>query len=321
MSCCKVSLLLSFFLTLLLRFSLSSSDSDRTILLDFKKCIEVDPLEKVHNSWDPSAASDPCSGSWEGVSCDETRAHVVAIALDGLGLGGELKFHTLTRLSMLRNLTLSGNNFTGRIEPTFGSMASLQFLDLSGNSFYGAIPGKFNNLYSLNYLNLSMNKFSGGYPDGIRNLQQLKIFDVHGNDLWGDIGGLFQQLRNVEHVDLSWNRFYGSVNAGYSNVSGLANTAKHLNLSHNSLNGGFFDGKTLQLFRNLDVLDLSNNRITGLLPSFDSLPNLKVLKLRNNSLFGSVPEELFETIIPLEDLDLSSNGFTGTLFVYFPADI
>ncbi|KAI4371241.1 hypothetical protein MLD38_019503 [Melastoma candidum] len=292
---------------------LSISESDVSYLLEFRKGIRVDPLGKVLSSWDPSRAPNPCSGSWEGVSCDETGGHVVGIALDGLGLAGELKFHTLTGLYMLRNLTLSGNNFTGRIEPTFGSMGSLQYLDLSHNSFYGSIPGKFNDLYSLNYLNMSMNGFSGGYPDGLSNLQQLKVFDLRGNNLYGDVGVLFQQLRNVEHVDLSSNRFYGNVNIGFLNASSLANTAKYLNLSHNNLNGGFFDGGTLQIFRNLEVLDLGNNSIGGQLPSFNSLPNLKVLKLGNNLLFGSMPEELFETISQLVELDLSSNGFTGSI--------
>ncbi|KAI4365462.1 hypothetical protein MLD38_021447 [Melastoma candidum] len=307
---CAVSFLL---LILLLCCSLSTSDSDVTYLLEFKKGVQVDPLGKVLSSWDPSAAPNPCSGSWEGVLCDSNGEHIVSVALDGLGLAGELKFHTLTGLSMLRNLTLSGNNFTGRIEPKFGSMGSLQYLDLSDNSFYGPIPGKLNGLYSLNYLNLSMNGFSGGYPDGLSNLQQLKVFDVHGNDLWGDVGVLFQQFRNVEHVDLSLNRFFGSINVGISNASSLANTAKYLNLSHNNLNGGFFDGETIQMFTNLEVLDLSNNSITGLFPSFSSLPNLKILKLRNNLLFGSMPESLFEAGSQLQELDLSGNGFTGSI--------
>ncbi|KAG4381442.1 hypothetical protein GLYMA_15G148350v4 [Glycine max] len=78
------------------------------------------------------------------------------------------------------------------------------------------------------------------------------------------------------------------------NVSSLANTVHFLNLSCNNLNGRFFTISTIGLFHNLQVLDLSDNFITGQLPSF-----------------GSVPEELLQTSMPLEELDLSFNGFTS----------
>jgi Leucine-rich repeat (LRR) protein len=40
------------------------------------------------------------------------------------------------------------------------------------------------------------------------------------------------------------------------------------------------------------------------------LPNLRVLRLGSNQLFGLIPEELLESSV-LEELDLSGNGFTG----------
>ncbi|CAN7033590.1 unnamed protein product [Brassica oleracea var. botrytis] len=64
---------------------------------------------------------------------------IIAINLDRLGLSGELKFSTLTGLTSLRNLTLSGNNFLGRVVPSLGAISSLQRLDLrdSGNLLAG----------------------------------------------------------------------------------------------------------------------------------------------------------------------------------------
>ena len=60
-------------------------------------------------------------------------------------------------------------------------------------------------------------------------------------------------------------------------------------------------------------MDLENNQINGELPSFGSQPGLKILKLARNELFGTVPEELLQSLIPLQELDLSQNGFTGEL--------
>ncbi|XP_028102151.1 probable inactive receptor kinase At5g10020 [Camellia sinensis] len=313
--------ILTHTLSLLLLFSLiifvSSSQDELRSLLEFKKGIRVDPLGKVLNSWNQSsAAADPnsCPHSFYGVVCADS-GNVTAILLDGLGLAGDLKFFTLNGLKMLRNLSLSGNFFTGRLVPALGFMYTLQYLDLSGNLFYGPIPARMNDLWGLNYLNLSSNNFAGVFPSGIRNLQQLYVLDLHSNQLRGDIQDLFSELRNVEFVDLSYNMFYGSLSMDLYNISSLANTVQHLNLSHNDLGGGFFKDEAIQLFRNLEVLDLGHNHINGQLPSFGSLPNLQVLRLGNNRLFGLIPEELLEDLIRLKELDLSGNGFSGPIHV------
>uniref|UniRef100_A0A1J3GHN3 Putative inactive receptor kinase n=1 Tax=Noccaea caerulescens TaxID=107243 RepID=A0A1J3GHN3_NOCCA len=284
-------------------------------LLEFRKGIR-DESSHQRISWsDPSSLSDPttCPDGWPGISCDPESGSIVAINLDRLGLSGELKFSTLSGLTSLRNLTLSGNNFSGRVVPSLGGISSLQHLDLSDNGFYGPIPGRISELWGLNYLNLSANKFEGGFPSGFRNLQQLRSLDLRGNKMWGDVGEIFTELKNVEFVDLSCNRFHGGLSLSMDNISSISNTLRHLNLSHNALNGGFFSKDSMGLFKNLEILDLENNQINGELPLFESQPNLKILKLARNQLFGSVPEELLQSSIPLRELDLSQNGFTGSI--------
>ncbi|KAF5944838.1 hypothetical protein HYC85_018915 [Camellia sinensis] len=308
---------LFFFLFLLyspIPVSSSSSDEVRS-LLEFKKGILEDPLGKVLNSWNQSL-TDPnsCPSSFYGVDCD-INGNVTSISLDRLGLVGDLKFFTLGGLKMLKNLSLSGNSLTGRLVPSMGSMTTLEHLDLSGNQFYGPIPARINDLSGLNFLNLSSNNFTGGFPIGIRNLQQLKVFDLHSNGFFGDIQDLFSELRNVEFVDLSYNMFSGSLDMDLQNISSLSNTVQYLNLRHNGLGGGFFHPEVIQLFRNLQVLDLGDNQLSGELAPFWSLPNLRVLRLGSNRLFGSIPEELLESLIPLEELDLSENGFSGPIHV------
>ncbi|KAJ4951475.1 hypothetical protein NE237_028307 [Protea cynaroides] len=298
----------------MLFFGILGSQEEVQSLLEFKKGIRDDPLGRVLNSWDHSSVkSDECPRAWYGVVCDDSTVSVTALVLEELNLSGDLKLSTLTGLRMLRNLSLSGNFFSGRLVPTMGGMSSLQYLDLSRNQFHGPIPARINDLWGLNYLNLSSNNFTGRFPSGIRNLQQLKNFDLHSNGLWGDVGELMSELRNVEHVDLSFNMFFGSLSLGADNISGLLNTVQYVNMSHNRLNGGFFSDDSVKLFRNLGVLDLGDNQLNGQLPSFGSLPNLRILRLGNNQLYGSIPEELLGNSIPLEELDLSSNGFSGSI--------
>lgn len=168
-------------------------------------------------------------------------------------------------------------------------------------------------LWGLHHLNLSSNNFSGGFPSGIRNLQQLKVLDLHYNSLHGDAGALLSELRNTEYIDLSCNNFSGEIQLDSSSILALANTVRFFNLSHNAISGGFFSDDSVQMFRNLEVLDVSYNQMTGMLPSFDSLPSLHVLRVENNQLEGSIPEELFSSSRQLEDVDLSSNAFSGSI--------
>nr|KYP69465.1 putative LRR receptor-like serine/threonine-protein kinase At4g20940 family [Cajanus cajan] len=303
-------------LLLLLASSSATSFSEFRSLLEFKKGITQDPL-KLLESWTSNSVADSAATCppWKGVFCDEETGNVTAVVLDRLSLGGELKLHTLLDLRMLRNLSLAGNHFTGRLPPALGSLTSLQHLDLSDNRFYGPVPARISELWALNYLNLSHNKFKGGFPSGLGNLQQLRVLDLRANELWAEIGEVLSTLRNVERVDMSLNQFFGGLSLSAENVSGLANTVHFLNLSYNNLNGPFFDGSAVSLFRNLQVLDLSNNSVSGELPSFQSLPSLRVLRLRGNQLFGSVPEELLQTDLQMEEVDLSVNGFTGSIAV------
>ncbi|CAN8298959.1 unnamed protein product [Cochlearia groenlandica] len=311
------SLTLAFFFTSLLLFLDTNAviESELQSLLEFRKGIR-DESSNQRISWSAtSSLTDPttCPEGWSGISCDSATGSIVAINLDRLGLSGELKFTTLTGLKSLRNLTLSGNSFSGRLVPSLGGISSLQHLDLSDNGFYGPIPGRISDLWGLNHLNLSANKFQGGFPSGFHNLQQLRSLDLHGNEFWGDVGEIFAELKNVEFVDLSSNRFHGGLSLSVDNVSSIANTLRHLNLSHNALNGGFFGADSIGFFKNLEVLDLENNNVNGELPSFGSNPSLKILKLARNQLFGAVPEELLQSSIPLLELDLSQNGFTGSI--------
>ncbi|KAL3524695.1 hypothetical protein ACH5RR_013067 [Cinchona calisaya] len=315
-----LSFLLTFFLLLHHHCSAALDDEFRS-LLEFKKGIKTDPLNKIFSTWnltllDPSVRSGnntTCPSSFYGVFCDLSSNSVTSIHLDGLSLSGELKFVTLLPLKSLQNLTLSGNSFTGRLVPALGTMTSLQYLDLSNNQFIGPIPERINDLWGLNYLNLSRNNLTGWYPGRTYNLNQLKVLDLHQNSLNGNVEALFSVLRNVEYVDLSGNSFAGSFALSADNVSSLANTLQYMNLSRNNLAGGFFSGDVMQLFRNLRVLDLGDNGINAELPPMGTLMNLRVLKLRNNNFYGSIPAELLQGPVPLVELDLSANQFSDSI--------
>ncbi|CAL0319645.1 unnamed protein product [Lupinus luteus] len=308
-------LLFIFIFLYFLSVSKAISKLELQSLLEFKKGI-TDPQGKVLETWKAPKriSSAPCPIKWVGILCDDLTGNVTAIALDNFNLGGELKFETLLGLKMLQKLSLSGNHFIGRLPPSFGTLTTLQRLDLSNNQFSGPIPDTINDLWGLHYLNLSLNGFKGGFPV-LTNLQQLTVLDLHSNDFWCNISEVVSSLRNVEIADLSDNMFYGGPQQ-VRDIRAFAHSVKFLNLSQNRLDGPFFGVDSMTLFGNLEILDLSNNMIEGQLPSFGSFSNkFRVLRLRHNLLLGSVPEELLQSSLFLEELDLSGNGFTGSISV------
>ncbi|XWS74251.1 hypothetical protein CRYUN_Cryun02cG0199400 [Craigia yunnanensis] len=285
------------------------AQSDFEALLELKKGIEKDPSGNVLASWDSkSLVSDGCPKNWFGVTCND--GHVTSITLNELGLVGNFSFPVIFGLKMLRNLSISSNQWTGTIS-NIGSILSLEFLDLSSNAFHGVIPSGIVNLKKLALLNLSSNNFEGTFPSGFSNLKSLKYLDLRSNGFSGDIMNLLSQLESVVLVDLSSNQLSGSLDVGLGSSS-FVSSIQYLNISQNLLVGELFAHDGMPYFDSLEVFDASNNQLVGTIPSFNFIVSLRILLLGNNQLSGSLPEALLqESSMILSELDLSLNQLEG----------
>ncbi|KAF7815479.1 putative inactive receptor kinase [Senna tora] len=286
-------------------------NSDIDALLELKKSIQNDPSGVVLNSWDSrSLASDGCPQNWYGILC--TEGNVISIILDNVGLVGDFNFHAINGLKMLRNLSVSNNQFAGSVLH-LGPLESLESLDLSLNKFHGFVPSNLLELHNLVHLNLSSNQFEGTLPAGFDNLDRLKYLDLHANSFSGDIMHIFSHIGSVVHVDLSNNRFSGSLDLGLGNNSFLS-SIQYLNISHNSLIGQLFAHDGMPYLDNLEVFDASYNQLVGNIPSFTFVVSLRILRLGCNQLSGSLPEGLLkESSTTLSELDLSQNKLEGPI--------
>ncbi|KAL1216782.1 putative LRR receptor-like serine/threonine-protein kinase [Cardamine amara subsp. amara] len=120
----------------------------------------------------------------------------------------------------------------------------------------------------------------------------------------------FSALTQLTYLDLSKNTIGGEIPEDLSRCYNL----KHLNLSHNILQGEL----SLSGLSNLEVLDLSVNRIAGdIQSSFPLFCNsLVVANLSTNNFTGRI-DNIFDGCRYLKYVDFSSNTFSGEVWAGF----
>ncbi|HAQ71058.1 MAG TPA: hypothetical protein DCR48_08810 [Flavobacteriales bacterium] len=102
-----------------------------------------------------------------------------------------------------------------------------------------------------------------------------KVLDLNGQGLTKAPSYIFDKI-NTQELDLSNNKLEGSLQAEVRFLQNL----KVLDLSNNKFTG--VPAEIGQL-KNLEVLNLSNNQLTGLPYELGNLSSLKVLNLKGNA--------------------------------------
>ncbi|KAH7841793.1 hypothetical protein Vadar_034443 [Vaccinium darrowii] len=205
---------------------------------------------------------------------------------------------TIRYLNLSHNL-LRGSLVSASDEQIFGS---LKVLDLSYNQLFGELPS-FNFVYDLQVLKLSNNGFSGFVPNGLLKGDSLVLteLDLSGNNLSGPISLITSTTLSV--LNLSSNALSGELPL-------LTGSCAVLDLSRNEFGGNL---TRLAKWANIEILDLSQNHLTGSIPEVTSqFLRLNYLNLSHNFLNSSLPKVI--TQFPkLTVLDLSFNQLVGPL--------
>ncbi|KAK2995989.1 hypothetical protein RJ640_017353 [Escallonia rubra] len=118
--------------------------------------------------------------------------------LNGLSLGGVLA-PELGKLTHLRTLVLSQNQFYGAIPKEFGGLAMLEVLDLRDNNLSGAIPVEIGEMQSLKRLLLCNNKFEGSIPLELGKLNLLSELQFDENLTSAFAAGIVCPNRKIGH--------------------------------------------------------------------------------------------------------------------------
>ncbi|KAL7225646.1 hypothetical protein ACSBR1_020913 [Camellia fascicularis] len=318
-------------------FCLSSSaaylchNDESTALLQFKQLFSFDcsvsgvcragrnpTLTPITDNWEEG--TDCCA--WDGVTCDNTTAHVIGLDLSCACLYGTIHPNSsLFNLVHLQYLDLAANNFNhSQILPSFGRFTNLTHLDLSYSFLSGPIQSSssseevwqgnnFSNsifhLQKLQELWLRGNtELTGKIPSFINGtLRHLRSLDLSETGFTGELPNSIGQLEYLVELDLHNCNFSGTIPRSPKNIY-------FLDLSHNNFEGPI---PPFSIFSQLSHIDFSNNQLTGpfpsSIPSLFHLVNHALLDLSSNNLSDTVELDMFAK---LEYLDLSNSGLSLT---------
>ncbi|KAJ3705309.1 hypothetical protein LUZ61_009014 [Rhynchospora tenuis] len=282
-----------------------------------------------------SGYSLPYLGEWSSLK---------ALSLASNSLVGTITSKGLCRLKNLEELDLSDNYFAGNLPPCIGNLSSLKLVDLSDNQFRVKFPTlAFERVVSLRYLSLSNNQLEGNLSiSSFSNNSYLEVLGLSTNTLnfQVEVVNLPFQLQdlelgncilNVEPIFLYSQHKLRVLDLSNTHSKGLVPALwlleNNTDLIQLDLHKNFFTGSLrlpLLTHENLSILDISDNNLSGELPSDISikLPHLHSLNLSKNCFQGPVR---FISMKYMIFLDLSINNLTddiqnifSTNLTYFP---
>ena len=169
----------------------------------------------------------------------------------------------------------------------FGT-TTISELSLSGYNLDGTLPNTIGQLNTLFEVDLSENSLRGTIPSQISNWTGLFQLSLNDNEFTGNIPNEIYSYTGLFYLDLSYNRLDGNISSLIGNLPSY-----------------------------MFYLALNNNFLTGSLPSsLGKITGLQSASFSNNLLYGTIPNAFYDWS-SVDELDLSSNEFTGRLNPWF----
>ncbi|CAH8251463.1 unnamed protein product [Arabidopsis lyrata] len=260
------------------------------------------------------------------------------LSLLGNNFNGSFWFNSLanqTRLTVFR-LSSKVGMIQAQSESSWVPLFQLKMLMLHNVIIGNKIPEFLVHQHEVCYIDISYSQLTGAFPTWIvqnntrlqilllnnnlltelqlpRLVHGLQVLDISSNRIYDsfpqDIGVVFPHLR---YMKLASNHLHGTIPSSIGEMKSL----EFLDVSSNGL-FGHLPKTFLSACHSLKVLKLSNNQFQGgIFPEHANLTDLAWLLVDGNNFTGGLGNGLLNSK-NLALLDISDNGFSGTLPLWF----
>ena len=180
---------------------------------------------------------------------------------------------------------------------------SVDTIDVGSNNVIGTPPKEIFELENLAYLWLYSNPINFSF-EGIGQAKRLQSLLLDSTGL-ASLKGIGQAYQLVD-LDVRFNDLDGPIPDELANLVNL----ETLSISDNKLTGEI---PSFARMHRLKSLRAANNHLTGILPNFEANHRLKNIDLSDNRISGSISTSFLESVRTSETLyiDLSSNRIEG----------
>mmetsp|Transcript_36712 Transcript_36712/g.88748 ORF Transcript_36712/g.88748 Transcript_36712/m.88748 type:complete len:2674 (+) Transcript_36712:708-8729(+) len=194
-----------------------------------------------------------------------------------------------------------------------GMAPSLTTLHARKNPFgWQPIPDEVFDVQTLVDLNLSDSMISGSLSPLVSQLTRLQRLTLTDNALSGALPSELGQLASLEDLELSNNNWIGTIPSSWSGMVSLQTLfIDNAKIESAGITGALPDFSTMP---NLKELHLAQNQLTGTIPSnfisgISDTSNVVTIRLEDNHLIGTVPSSL--TAFRRLNINLVGNLFTA----------
>ncbi|XP_068336352.1 receptor-like protein 7 [Pyrus communis] len=215
--------------------------------------------------------------------------------------------------SSLASVDLSYNQLGGKLPRSIANCTQLVFLNIANNHISDIFPSWLGALPVLWALILRSNGFHGviGNPATTHEFPKLCIIDLSNNDFSGILpSNYFENWNSMKFVGKSKHTYFET----FSSIDSQGFVTHFRSVFPLTIFGKGVELKYEETPNLLKLIDLSGNKFDGEIPAgvIGNLRGLVLLNLSNNGLTGQIPSSL-GNLNMLESLDLSHNQLSGRI--------